>query len=475
MDDTLTMRPYPWARIGGIAARVNRNDAARSHSMTSSQAASVSFHTTPSRLTPALFTRMSSRPKRSRTAATARAGASRSVPSALIASAQRPVASIAATAFAAASLSPRNVNATCAPCVARATQIARPIPRDPPVTSATTPARSSAIIRSMRSARERSRFLGRDRGSERRPALAAERECLGEPLRAAGRAGLGVRAPERLARSAGPRSLAYADPVRAPFLGERGHALVRLERVEVEREPIPGVPDGHAPGEVLPEVRLLFGVAHAFGERVGELRRELRDGRVELGRGDDLVHESPVEGGLRVDPLAGHEHLAGAPVADHEREPLRRAAGGDAAHLHADLAEPRMVRRDGEVTGAVELISPADRHPVDPGDGRLAHVLQRLDRAREVPHVLPVVARPLGVVARVLLHVAARAERLVPRAGEDDDRHAVVARGVLERLLQLAEGPRRIRVVGVGPRDRDRRDPAGLLVVDFLERQIVPR
>src|SRR5512132_1971200 len=270
-----TMLPPPLSRIAGTAARVNRKAAPRSASMTSSQASSAIFHTTASRLMPALFTRMSSRPKRATVSMTARPAAPRSVPSAWSAIAQRPVASTARTVAAAPSPSDRKVNRISAPERARSRAIARPIPRDPPVTRATRPARSPASARRDKLIRHRRECAAAD---------AAEREAIGQPLGPARRAGARIRSPERLTRAAVARPGANTDAVRATLLGERGHALVRLERREVQSKPVARVPDGHAPGEVLPKVRLLFRVAHALRERVEEPRREAHDRSVELGR-----------------------------------------------------------------------------------------------------------------------------------------------------------------------------------------------
>src|SRR5512138_3678641 len=114
------------------------------------------------------------------------------------------------------------------------------MPREPPVTSATAPSRSRDWLATLQPD-----GLA-DRG-KRGSADAAEEETFRDALRAAGRAGLRVRAPEGLARRAVTGACAYAETVRLALLRERGHALVRLERVEVEREPVTRVADRGVP------------------------------------------------------------------------------------------------------------------------------------------------------------------------------------------------------------------------------------
>jgi hypothetical protein len=61
-DDTFTMRPYPAARMGTIAARVMLNVPVRWTPMTACQCSSLIFHTTVSRVMPALLMTTSSAP-----------------------------------------------------------------------------------------------------------------------------------------------------------------------------------------------------------------------------------------------------------------------------------------------------------------------------------------------------------------------------------------------------------------------------
>src|SRR5262245_30193106 len=90
---------------------------------------------------PALLTRMSMRPWRSRTLPISASIEDTSVTSSAAASARWPASQICATASAA--FSPRAAATTCAPREASVAATLRPMPRDAPVTIATLPERSN--------------------------------------------------------------------------------------------------------------------------------------------------------------------------------------------------------------------------------------------------------------------------------------------------------------------------------------------
>ena len=99
---------------------------------------------------PALFTRMSIRPWRAitpPTASSALAGAATST----VANSARPPAAVISSATGRA-FSPRAAATTVAPCFASVCAIARPMPRDAPVTSATRSERSIICKRALQSA-----------------------------------------------------------------------------------------------------------------------------------------------------------------------------------------------------------------------------------------------------------------------------------------------------------------------------------
>jgi hypothetical protein len=103
---------------------------------------------------------------------------------------------------------------------------------------------------------------------------------------------------------------------------------------------------------------------------------------------------------------------------------------GCRAVLGAGLAEARQILTHREVAGHADLLAAADAHAVDAADHRLVAGQDGADHVVEQPHVLAVLLRLAGVVLGVLLGVAAGAEGLVARTGEDHAVHrAVVARG----------------------------------------------
>ena len=103
----LTIRPARALSIGRVTALVIQNAPERFVSMTSSQASSVIRMMRSSRVTPALLTRMSSRPNASSTALTTPSAVADARASPWIARARRPSASMAALVSAAAAALPR--------------------------------------------------------------------------------------------------------------------------------------------------------------------------------------------------------------------------------------------------------------------------------------------------------------------------------------------------------------------------------
>ena len=105
---------------------------------TSLKSAAFMRRARPSRVTPALLTRMSTRPRSARTAL---------APALMESSTERsrtnglawPPAAVISAATASSLSSERAARAMVAPCAARASAQARPIPWDAPVTSATLP------------------------------------------------------------------------------------------------------------------------------------------------------------------------------------------------------------------------------------------------------------------------------------------------------------------------------------------------
>ena len=135
------------------------------------------------------------------------------------------------------------------------------------------------------------------------------------------------------------------------------------------------------PGQVAEEVELHLRVAGHQRQPVGELRDELVDGRVELGRRDGAVDEPPLLGLLRGDLLAEQDDLARAAVADEDRQPLRRAGRRHRAVLEADVADERVVDHHRQVARHLHLVAAADADAVDPRDRRLADLADRGDAA----------------------------------------------------------------------------------------------
>jgi hypothetical protein len=135
------MRPYPAARIGAAAARQASQVPTTLTSRQARRSATASWSKVPRAWIPALVTSTSIRPCPARTASV-RAPTARS----LVTSQARPCTAVPVRADSRAAASAqrpaeRLASTTVVPAWARAAAMARPSPAEPPVTTATCPAR----------------------------------------------------------------------------------------------------------------------------------------------------------------------------------------------------------------------------------------------------------------------------------------------------------------------------------------------
>src|SRR5579884_2783077 len=137
-EPMVMMLPLRWASITRPAAWQAKKTALRLVSMTASQSASVRSTAGPRRLIPATLTSTSSRPKASTVLVTIACTWAISATSVGSASARVPSCSASAAQDSNAS-TVRLASASVAPARPSPSAIARPIPRDAPVTSATLP------------------------------------------------------------------------------------------------------------------------------------------------------------------------------------------------------------------------------------------------------------------------------------------------------------------------------------------------
>ena len=197
----------------------------------------------------------------------------------------------------------------------------------------------------------------------------------------------------------------------------------------------------------------------------------------------DALDEADARGLLRIDDLAGQDHLHRAPDADEFRQVARAARFRNEAGGHGDLAEPRAVRGVAHVAGGREFEPDADRRPVDRRDGDRFEFLELADGALDddVAQVVEEVVREQAIGSEIAEVVACveRAERTglgaqiaaggkaAPFAGDDDDADAAVAADLVEQDVELdphlhVDGIERLR-----PPERDQPDRGlvGLLLI----------
>ncbi len=192
---------------------------------------------------------------------------------------------------------------------------------------------------------------------------------------------------------------------------------------------------------------------------------------LELGDRHDGVHEAHVErlGGI-VEP-AQEPDLLGSLDADVAGEKPRAEAAVEAAHAGAGLAEAGVVGRDRQVADQMQDVSAAHRvagdHRHDGLRGTADLHVEITDVEATDPLLGDLVVPHVAVVAAKAL-VAARAERFVAGAGEDDRGDLEVVPSLAERVAQLGERLRPKGVSNLRSVDGDLRDALGALVQDVL-------
>ena len=90
----------------------------------------------------------------------------------------------------------------------------------------------------------------------------------------------------------------------------------------------------------------------------------------QFGGRNDYVDQAPLGGGVRVDHVAGQQHLQGALAADGAAEG-DHGRGAEQTDLHAGRGEGRLVRGDGQIAGGDELAAGGGGDALHLGDHRL--------------------------------------------------------------------------------------------------------
>src|SRR5205807_6320572 len=241
---------------------------------------------------------------------------------------------------------------------------------------------------------------------------------------------------------------------------ELGTALLEVRLLALLRLLAHVVEEGRVSGELLDTRKTVVGgverrLQHAQRERAVVQHALAPRHRLdlELLEWDDLVHETHVEGFLRVVLVAQEPDLARLLLPDAAGEESRPVAAVERADLRARLPEPGVVGGDGEVAHDVQDVPAADRVP---GDHRHHRLRQPADLDLEVEDVetADAVVADVAVVAADAL-VAAGAERLRTFAREHDHADGGVAPGPLEGVLELEEraGPERVPHLGATDRE----------------------
>ncbi len=110
---------------------------------------------------------------------------------------------------------------------------------------------------------------------------------------------------------------------------------------------------------------------------------------------------------------------------------------------------------DGEVRCGNELEASPRHDAVDSADDGLPAMEDHVEESPIDLAPLPPVTRLLSIGLRVLVHVAAGAESLVPASGQHDELHVVIPHRIFERRNHFPQRAEKIGVVLVRPVDRD--------------------
>ena len=203
-------------------------------------------------------------------------------------------------------------------------------------------------------------------------------------------------------------------------------------------------------------------------------RRHRLDLGFQLFPRDDPVDQA-VRLGLRGCQRARRVEVLGGPLAVHERPGLdHRLPAGEPEPLHQRHLEVGVLGGDGDVGQVGPVRATAEAVPVDLRDRRLGELEEPQRRPEEeLAAADPVLADAghrldelrVGVGAG---HVVPGTEPLAVGL-EDDDLHVVVALGAIERVVDLPDHLRRLRVRLLRPVEHDAGDRAVLLVQHAAE------
>src|SRR5574340_1581780 len=107
---------------------------------------------------------------------------------------------------------------------------------------------------------------------------------------------------------------------------------------------------GLGPCKVLPEICLLFCIAHALRELVNQFSSHGGYSVIEFRIRNYLVDQSPLQGCICIYPLAEPQYLPGTTITNHNWKPLGCATCCNTAYLCTNLSNTHMISSDCEVT-----------------------------------------------------------------------------------------------------------------------------
>src|ERR1700687_1928865 len=154
-------------------------------------------------------------------------------------------------------------------------------------------------------------------------------------------------------------------PSRWPLLDERGGALNPIRTAEHDSECLllEAQPRVLVHRERGSESRLRLPQRDCRLAR--QFLRELARGIHQFPRRNDLVRETPIERGLRVEHLTGHDQFARLVMTNPMRQTLSPSESWNKSEINFRLPKARLVARDNQVASERELESTAECESID--------------------------------------------------------------------------------------------------------------
>jgi hypothetical protein len=133
------------------------------------------------------------------------------------------------------------------------------------------------------------------------------------------------------------------------------------------------------------------------------------------------------------------------------------------------MPNDNVIGGDRKVAGHLQLIAPADNHPVKPRYRWFPDLVQSLKGLNKNTHPLIKIIRFLQKILVPLFNISSGTKGAVTGSSQDNDRYTIVPCRILESFPEFCEGLEIKTIVHRRAVDRDGSDPVFLCVENMLE------